>query len=95
MAVAGLRPDLLDRLANGLLLTGPAAGLRGLGQMLERRLMQRFSYGGRQQVGSSWRGTLQPLLFMGAQQLQGCLKMGGRIEVLGFNSALWSSWQFT
>jgi hypothetical protein len=50
MAAAAGRPDLCDRLANGLLLTGPAAGLRGLGQMLERRLMTRFAAGGRQQV---------------------------------------------
>lgn len=49
IAAAG-RHDVFERLCNGILLTGPGASLRGLGPMLERRLMQRFSAAGRQQV---------------------------------------------
>lgn len=50
-AAAG-RHDVFERLCNGILLVGPGAALRGLGPMLERRLMQRFSSAGRQQVRS-------------------------------------------
>jgi hypothetical protein len=37
-AAAGARPDLLQRLSAGLVLVGEGAGIRGLGDMLERRV---------------------------------------------------------
>jgi hypothetical protein len=43
-------PELLARLATGLLLVGPGGSLRGLGSMLERRLGQRLADAGRAQV---------------------------------------------
>ena len=37
-AAAGARPDLLQRLCAGLVVVGEGAGIRGLGDMLERRV---------------------------------------------------------
>eukprot|EP00775_Hariotina_reticulata_P009147 gene9147-9315_t len=52
MAVAARQPDVLDRLSAGILLVGPGASLRGLGSMLERRVMHKFATLKRQQVVS-------------------------------------------
>jgi len=50
MATSSGRPELMARLAAGLLLVGPGGGLRGLAQMLERRLGQRLTATGQPQV---------------------------------------------
>lgn len=52
VAAAAAKPALLERLCSGVLLTGPGAALRGLGPVLERRLMARFSRVGRAQAVS-------------------------------------------
>lgn len=50
LATSAGRPELMSRLAAGLLLIGPGGGLRGLGSMLERRVGQRFSKARQPQV---------------------------------------------